>query len=695
LFPSVLPYFLSFFLFFFLSFLALFRQFYLDDFLNDDAMIELVRADDGSEVGLLHSLQSCYCTFFYEMDREDMDEQAQKDARRQLEQDRKKRQEMEEARKLKMLREVEEKHTEKARALEKQKAELRAILKHEKAQYKLLKEQGLVSELVDEVGEDVETGRLPHETIKEAQLRHIRALSKLSVAGYGDGQSVAFGDIFDDEMLEKKESSSPTIKSLKGTLDTGADDVDMGSAMDAAMQSAMDNVEGDMAVPPSEGEEMDRKIEDKTESGDGGETKEVKSPWEDTDNYIVYDVEARGKDMPVKGATTTGNAGHAQEEEDEDNDLDEIRVLWDLEVNDREAEGGVGWTEVLATRFRHDDSPHGSVFLTVDSTEQAVLGWISLSAHDCRLKGVVDEDSHELYDCVNEGLLLDRRTATVSELTPIQEADEEVENAAIDSMLRPSPSKFQRQEENFDEDDAGAGGGGDEEEADLSSARSTKEEKIEQLKEEAGLSKLQQLQKQARENRKKLMEEKLSKIEIGNGNKPPPDDGIPVEEETLGNIGSADERQREEEAGMSKLQRLQKQARENRKKLMEEKLSKIEIGGDNNKSTGDGVEEETLGNSRSAARGVSDLKRLQMQARANIKKSVDDKLKNIEIGDADNNNNNNKHSPSKPGGLSQKEDDTPAKLIKKEPGPTKSEEPDATPPIKAKESDLEEEDLDL
>ena len=209
------------------------------------------------------------------------------------------------------------------------------------------------------------------------------------------------------------------------------------------------------------------------------------------------------------------------------------------------------------------------------------------------------------------------------------------------------------------------------------------------------MSKLQQLQKQARENRKKLMEEKLSKIEIGNGNKPPPDDGIPVEEETLGNIGSADERQREEEAGMSKLQRLQKQARENRKKLMEEKLSKIEIGGDNNKSTGDGVEEETLGNSRSAARGVSDLKRLQMQARANIKKSVDDKLKNIEIGDADNNNNNNKHSPSKPGGLSQKEDDTPAKLIKKEPGPTKSEEPDATPPIKAKESDLEEEDLDL
>jgi hypothetical protein len=105
------------------------------------------------------------------------------------------------------------------------------------------------------------------------------------------------------------------------------------------------------------------------------------------------------------------------------------------------------------------------------------------------------------------------------------------------------------------------------------------------------------------------------------------------------------------------------------------------------------IEEETLGNSGSAARDVSDLKRLQMQARANIKKSVDDKLKNIEIGDA--NNNNNKHSPSKPGGLSQKEDDTPAKLIKKEPGPTKSEEPDATPPIKAKESDLEEEDLDL
>jgi hypothetical protein len=152
-------------------------------------------------------------------------------------------------------------------------------------------------------------------------------------------------------------------------------------------------------------------------------------------------------------------------------------------------------------------------------------------------------------------------------------------------------SKFQRQEENFDEDNAGAGGRGDEEEAaDLTSTRSTKEEKIEQLKEEAGLSKLQRLQKQARENKKKLMEEKLSKIEmIGNGNKPHPDDGIPVEEETLGNIGSADERQREEEVGMSKLQRLQKQARENRKKLMEEKLSKIEIGGDNNKSIGDGV----------------------------------------------------------------------------------------------------------
>ena len=62
-------------------------------------MIELVRANDGSEVGLLHSLQSCYCTFFYEMNRQDMDEQAQKDARRQLEQDRKKRLEIEEERK--------------------------------------------------------------------------------------------------------------------------------------------------------------------------------------------------------------------------------------------------------------------------------------------------------------------------------------------------------------------------------------------------------------------------------------------------------------------------------------------------------------------------------------------------------------------------------------------------------------------
>ena len=254
----------------------------------------------------MHSLQSCYCTFFYEMDREDMDEQAQKDARRQLEKDRKRRKEIEEERKLKLEREAQQKRDEKAKALERQKAELRAILKHEKAQYKMLKEQGLVPELADEIAEDIETGRLPHETIKEAQLRHIRALSKLSASGYGEDQT-AFREIYDDKMIEadnkdqkeeEKKSSVPSIKSLKGSLDPGTEIDDLDSKMEAAMLSAMDNIEGDAATPPSDGEEK-RDSRDDENSLNSTESKESKSPWEDPDNYIVYDAEEDGDVLPL------------------------------------------------------------------------------------------------------------------------------------------------------------------------------------------------------------------------------------------------------------------------------------------------------------------------------------------------------------------------------------------------------------
>ena len=101
------------------------------------------------------------------------------------------------------------------------------------------------------------------------------------------------------------------------------------------------------------------------------------------------------------------------------------------------------------TRYRHDESPHGSVYLSVDSSEKSPLGWISLSAHDCRLKGVIDEDSHELYDCVNEGLLLNRRTAVVHGLAPIDESGE-VENEATEVVKSPkhAPRK-ESQEENI------------------------------------------------------------------------------------------------------------------------------------------------------------------------------------------------------------------------------------------------------
>ncbi len=606
-------------------------------------MIELVRANNGSEVGLLHSLQSCYCTFFYEMNRQDMDEQAQKDARRQLEQDRKKRLEIEEERRSKLAREAEAKRTEKARALEKQKAELRAILKHEKAQYKLLKEQGLVSELEEEIKEDIETGRLPHETIKEAQLRHMRALSKLSVAGYGEGQAVLSG-VFDDKMLEKDpatvsqgdESSSPKIKSLKATLGAGTENEDMDAAMDNAMLSAMNNLEGDMAVPPPE--EEDGRKNKATESLSVGESKESKSPWEDPENFIVYEVDAHGKELTVKDAANAGHVDTISKEIDESDDVDEIRVLWDLEVNDREAEGGVGWTEVLATRFRHDDSPHGSVFLTVDSAEHTVLGWISLSAHDCRLKGVVDEDSHELYDCVNEGLLLDRQTATVTELPPIHEVDEEVDGASTHAAIRPSPSKFQPQEQDFDDDSKG---GGDP----LPESTLTKEEKAQ---------KLQNLR---------------------------------------------EKREREEEADMSAYKRLQMEAQANIQNATEEKLNKIQTDDDNNsQSPSDGLARESINSVDSdddgdVSDGFATYKRLQMQAQANIKKSLDEKMKKIDVEGGK----SSTITPSKTG-LSQKEDDTPAKVIE-EAGASKSEEPDATPPNKLRtdgiKSDLEEEDLDI
>ena len=91
--------------------------------------------------------------------------------------------------------------------------------------------------------------------------------------------------------------------------------------------------------------------------------------------------------------------------------------------------------------------------------------------------------------------------------------------------------------------------------------------------------------------------------------------------------------------------------------------------------------------------GFATYKRLQMQAQANIKKSLDEKMEKIDVEGGK----SSTITPSKTG-LSQKENDTPAKVIE-EAGASKSEEPDATPPDKLRtdgiKSDLEEEDLDI
>lgn len=621
----------------------------------------------------MHSLQSCYCTFFYEMDRKDMDVQAQKDARRQLEQDRKRRKEIEEERKLKLEREAQQKRDEKTRALEMQKAELRAILEHEKAQYKLLKEQGLVPELADEIAEDIETGRLPHETIKEAQLRHIRALSKLSASGYGEGKT-AFLETYDDKMLEpddtdqkeeEKKSSEPSIKSLKSSLHLRTEIDDLDSKMEAAMQSAMENMEGDTAVPPSEGE-MKRDIKDNADSLNSTEPKESKSPWEDPDNYIVYDAEGdRDKSINIK------------EDLDDDATLDEVRVLWDIEIDDRKDEGGVGWTEVLVTRYRHDDSPHGSVFLSVDSSEETSLGWISLSAHDCKLKGVVDEDSHELYDCVNEGLLLDRRTAKVTTLPPIQEDADEVEakSESRSNTMDVDRSKAEAPEENFDEDN--------------------EDESIAQQESQGSMSKLQRLQLQAREKMKASADEKIQKIKVGDESAHQNSDysEAKAQEENFG-----------EDNGQRKLQQLQEDARENIKASADEKVKKINTGdegtleehdneqnGSSINSDGENLQVEKIENDFDKNNGISKLKRLQLQARANIENSVENKLDKIDTGILEEVVESDVgHMTPYRSGLSQKEDDTPARL-----DASKSDQPDSIAVIEdAADSDIEEEVLE-
>ena len=101
-----------------------------------------------------------------------------------------------------------------------------------------------------------------------------------------------------------------------------------------AASSAMDNIEGDAATPPSDSEEK-RDSRDDENSLNSTESKESKSPWEDPDNYIVYDAEEDGdKTM------------NAKEDINDDAILDEVRVLWDIEIDVREEEG-VGWTEIL------------------------------------------------------------------------------------------------------------------------------------------------------------------------------------------------------------------------------------------------------------------------------------------------------------------------------------------------------------
>ena len=650
-------------------------------------MIELVRAENGSEVSLFRSLQSCYCTFFYEMDGNNMNLQAQMDARKQLEQERKLRKEMEDERLRIEAIKVEEKRAAKAKALERQKEELREILKKEKAQYKLLKEQGLVSDLTDEIKEDLETGRLPHETIKEAQLRHIKALSKLSVDGYGEDSTLK---IFGAELLggdkaeeyTKSEKSATQIKSLKGTLsDEKEENQSLDSAMEAAMQNAMKNMESDMAIPPSEA--------DKDAGGEGKQSKSVEeasdhkmSPLEDTENYIVYDIE--NKDI-------TQNVGDKEISEEFNPDFDEIRVLWDLEVNDREDEGGVGWTEVLVTRYRHDESPHGSVFLSVDSNEKSPLGWISLSAHDCKLKGVVDEDSHELYDCVNEGLLLDRRTAIIHALAPIEESEEveSGETSAIRKLPQHISGNILSEEGSSPNDD----------EID-SLQQQTPEYKsgIEKSRDDKaidGMAKLKALKAEAEEHLKAKAQASVDAI-----NKLPAENAS-----TLG-----DARQNSEDS-MAKLRALKAEAENNLKIKTQSKIEKIKANSEHVDGIGviksDQISDNAAkNNSRNELKevlgepealvGMSKLKMLKAQASSKMRENAQAKLEKIHTHKG---KVMKEHESDIPGesdieeeiledgynqgqprdGLAEKLDDTPFKPKSQMTASTKSEDPDETP----------------
>ncbi len=487
-------------------------EFYLDDFLNDGAsgaMVELVQPINDDHSNLFHQLQRCYCTFFYEAD-DDSESQALRDARRQQEEQRRRameemhekaRQEAEERKKL---------QAEQDAALERQKQEMRAVISHEREQYRLLREQGLVAELV---GEDngAELGTDGGAGMRASQRRHVKNMSS--------------GSVFDDEMFAK--NSPPTsparglasvagdvplpqkpFPGLKGSLGSAAEregqqkgqeaeEEDGGDDLMAAAMAQM-AAGGDQGVAPDDAPGGDTKTEDPAETKDDtatepGERKE--QPAKEYSDLLHYT--AHPTNPEKEAGMPPGPGGDDERDDADDEDALTVRVLWELQVNDDEEEGGLGWTTVLVTRYRHDDTPHGTVYIVAGPAEEesagAGIGWIPLEAHDCKLRAVCDEDSTELYQTVKEGLLLDRRNATVTKLAPIKEDDDddeaEVEDAEGVTRVAsrresrgegdpmPDADAFQPSDTNFDGDGAGAGASGSGTEASL-----TKAEKFAKLK---------------------------------------------------------------------------------------------------------------------------------------------------------------------------------------------------------------------
>jgi hypothetical protein len=231
-------------------------------------------------------------------------------------------------------------------------------------------------------------------------------------------------------------------------------------------------------------ERQEEKREEKGEEKKRGEEKNV-HVWKDTENYSVY--------------VATDVSGDLDDDDDDADERLEIRVLWELEVDDPVHQGGTGWTTVLVIKYRHDDTPHGSVEIGTDDTSPP-LGWIELMANDSRLIQNLDEDSEELYSTVANGMEEDRtRGMTVKMLQPIQEEDDDDEIGEVEGVESgEGESDALQHKENLNEE--------------TTARKEEKEEKWEEEEEEEKLGKMAQ-EKEAKKSAKKkmILEKKIAK----------------------------------------------------------------------------------------------------------------------------------------------------------------------------------------